>query len=249
MTNPTALGALQEAMDSVVATQGPAISKAALLCTDALAGDGIVQVFGTGHSRSFAMEIAGRAGGLVPANALSIKDLVMYGGVDPVEILDPHCERDPALAHRVWALHDVHPDDVVLIASNSGINGAVVEMATIARDNGNPVVAVTSVAHSSSMASRHPSGARLFEVADVVIDNRGVPGDAAVELPGGARIVPTSTMTSVLVAQLLTAQICQALIERGIDPPVYRSANVEGGDAHNDALLARYAGRLKVHEP
>jgi uncharacterized phosphosugar-binding protein len=109
VTNPTALGAIQEAIDSVVATQGPAISKAALLCTDALAGDGIVQVFGTGHSRSFAMEIAGRAGGLVPANALAIKDLVMYGGVDPADILDPHCERDPALAHRVWALHDVRP--------------------------------------------------------------------------------------------------------------------------------------------
>ena len=254
MTNPTldrpaALGVLQDAMDSVVATQAAAISQAARLCTEALAGDGIIQAFGTGHSRSFTMEIAGRAGGLIAANQLSIKDLVMYGGGDPEEILDPTAERNPDLARRVWDLHDIRPADVFLIASNSGINGAVVEMARLARDHGNPVVAVTSLAHSASEPSRHPSGSRLLDLADVVIDNRGVPGDAAFALPGGARIVPTSTMTSVLVAQLLTAEICLALIARGIDPPVYLSANVDGGDAHNEALRTRYEGRLRRHEP
>jgi uncharacterized phosphosugar-binding protein len=254
VTNPTidrpaALGVLQDAMDRVVATQRAAISEAARLCTGALTGAGIIQAFGTGHSRSFTMEIAGRAGGLVPANQLSIKDLVMYGGADPGEILDPTKERDPQLAHRVWALHDIDPADVFLIASNSGINGAVVEMARLARRNGNPVVAVTSLAHSEAVPTRDPSGERLFEVADVVIDNCGVPGDAAYELPGGARIVPTSTMTSVLIAQLLTAEICAALVARGIDPPVYISENVVGGDAHNNALRERYAARIRRHEP
>ncbi|GAA4443056.1 sugar isomerase domain-containing protein [Phytohabitans houttuyneae] len=246
---PAALGVLQDAMDRVVATQGAAISEAARLCTEALTGDGIIQAFGTGHSRSFTMEIAGRAGGLVPANQLSIKDVVMYGGVDPEEILDPTKERDPELAHRVWELHDISPADVFLIASNSGINGAVVEMARLARRNGNPVVAVTSLAHSEAVPTRDPAGERLFEVADVVIDNCGVPGDAAYELPGGARIVPTSTLTSALIAQLLTAEICAALVARGIDPPVYISENVVGGDAHNAALRERYASRIRRHEP
>jgi uncharacterized phosphosugar-binding protein len=246
---PAALGVLQDAMDRVVATQGAAISEAARLCIEALTGDGIIQAFGTGHSRSFTMEIAGRAGGLVPANQLSIKDVVMYGGVDPEEILDPTKERDPELAHRVWELHDISPADVFLIASNSGINGAVVEMARLARRNGNPVVAVTSLAHSEAVPTRDPAGERLFEVADVVIDNCGVPGDAAYELPGGARIVPTSTLTSALIAQLLTAEICAALVARGIDPPVYISENVVGGDAHNAALRERYASRIRRHEP
>lgn len=254
MSNPTidrpaALGVLQDAMDRVVATQRAAISEAARLCTEALTGEGIIQAFGTGHSRSFTMEIAGRAGGLVPANQLSIKDVVMYGGADPEEILDPTRERDPLLAHRVWALHEIHPADVFLIASNSGINGAVVEMARLARRNGNPVVAVTSLAHSEAVPTRDPDGERLFEVADVVIDNCGVPGDAAYDLPGGARIVPTSTMTSVLIAQLLTAEICAALVAQGIDPPVYISENVEAGDAHNAALRERYATRIRRHEP
>jgi uncharacterized phosphosugar-binding protein len=246
---PAALAVLQDAMDTVVATQSAAIGRAARLCTDALAGDGIIQAFGTGHSRSFTMEIAGRAGGLVPANQLSIKDLVMYGGADPEQILDPTAERDPSLARRVWELHEIRPSDVFLIASNSGINGAVVEMARLARDHGNAVVAVTSRAHSDSEPSRHPSGRRLYELADVVVDNCGVPGDAAFALPGGARIVPTSTMTSVLIAQLLTAEVCLALVERGIEPPVYLSSNVDGGDVHNEALRARYAGRLRRHEP
>ena len=246
---PTALNILQEAMDRVIATQLPAIRKAALLCAEALAGDGIIQVFGTGHSRSFAMEVAGRAGGLIPTNQLALKDLVMHGDARPKEILDPRSERDPGLAHRVWQLHDIQPADVFLIASNSGINGAIVEMARLARDNGNRVVAVTSLAHSESIPSRHPSGQRLFELADVVIDNCGVPGDAAYPLPNGAVIVPTSTMTSVLVAQLLTAEVCTELLKRGVTPPVYISANVEGGDAHNQQLLARYANRIRKSEP
>jgi uncharacterized phosphosugar-binding protein len=246
---PAALEALQSAMDRVVATQTAAISDAALVCTDALTSDGIIQAFGTGHSRSFTMEIAGRAGGLVPSNQLAIKDMVMYGGVSPDEILDPTRERDPKLAHDVWRLHDIRPQDAFIIASNSGINGAVVEMARLARRNGNPVIAVTSLAHSEAVPTRDPGGERLYELADVVIDNCGVPGDAAYELPGGARIVPTSTMTSVLVAQLLTAEICGELLRRGIDPPVYISENVEGGDEHNARLRALYADRIRRYEP
>ncbi|MDF5757658.1 SIS domain-containing protein [Spongiactinospora sp. TRM90649] len=249
LDHPLALQVLREVMDRVVATQLPAIDRAARLCADALAADGIVQAFGTGHSRAFAMEIAGRAGGLIPANQLGIKDVVMFGGADPSEILDPTRERDPALAHRVWELHDVRPSDVVLIASNSGINGAIVEMAELARANGNPVVAITSVAHSTSAASRHPSGRRLFEVADVVIDNCGVPGDSAYELPSGARILPTSTLTGTLIAQLLNAAICADLLGRGIEPAIYLSANIEGGSAHNDRLLAHYGERVRVSEP
>ncbi|MEJ3653693.1 SIS domain-containing protein [Actinomycetes bacterium KLBMP 9759] len=240
---------LQETINKVVDTQHAAIAAAATLAADALAADGILQAFGTGHSRAFAMEIAGRAGGLIPANQLAIKDVVMLAGVAPAEILDPTVERDPGLAARVLALHEVHPDDVFVIASNSGINGSTVEMARLAKAGGHPVVAVTSLAHSNSVASRHPSGQRLHELADVVIDNCGVPGDAAYELPGGSSIVSTSTVTTALIAQLLTAEICAQLLARGIEPPVYRSANMDGGDEHNARLLARYGTRIHPQEP
>ena len=255
MTHPTvqhsqpALEVLQGAIDRVTATQYDAIRAAAALGATALAGDGILQAFGTGHSKAFAMELTGRAGGLIPTNQLSLKDLVMFGDTAPAEILDPTVERDPALAVRVLALHEIHPEDVFLIASNSGINGSVVEMARLASERGNPVVAVTSLAHSRSMPSRHPSGLRLHEVADIVIDNCGVPGDAGLPLAGGGAIVSTSTVTSALVAQLLTAEICALLHAAGVVPPVFRSANMTGGDERNAALLARYAGRICVQEP
>jgi uncharacterized phosphosugar-binding protein len=244
-----ALEVLQGAIDRVTTTQHDAIRAAATLGATALSGDGILQAFGTGHSKAFAMELTGRAGGLIPTNQLSLKDLVMFGGVAPGEILDPTVERDPSLAARVLALHDVRPEDVFLIASNSGINGSVVEMARLARGRGNPVVAVTSLQHSRSTPSRHPSGERLCDVADVVIDNCGVPGDAGLRLTGGGAIVSTSTVTSSLVAQLVTAEICAQLLALGATPPVFRSANMPGGDEHNAALLARYAGRICVQEP
>ena len=167
----TAVRLLQEAFNRVVETQQPHISAAAELVVQSLAADGVLQVFGTGHSRSFAMEIAGRAGGLVPANKLSLSDLVFYGDVEPDEMLDPALERDEDLAARLLAVHDIRPADVFLICSNSGGNGSTVELARLVKERGHHLVAVTSMDHTTKITSRHPGGLRLFELADVVIDN------------------------------------------------------------------------------
>jgi uncharacterized phosphosugar-binding protein len=240
---------MQAAVERVIATQTGNIAAAAGLVVEAIQAEGIIQVFGTGHSRSIAMEIAGRAGGLVPANALSIKDLVMYGDTTPAEILDPTIERDPALAQRILDLADTHREDVFVIASNSGGNGSVVELALLAKARGHDVIAVTSLEHTRDVRSRHPSGRRLFEVADVVIDNCGVFGDAALPLPGGGAIAATSSLTGVLIAQMLVAEVCGRLLELGREVPVLVSANVPGGDEHNEALNRRYGGRVRRSEP
>jgi uncharacterized phosphosugar-binding protein len=240
---------MRETLDRVIATQTESIARAAELVVEAIDNGGIMQVFGTGHSRSIAMEIAGRAGGLVPANALSIKDLVMYGDTSPAEILDPTIERDPELAARILELADTRPEDVFIIASNSGGNGSVVELARLAKARGHAIVAVTSLAHSERVASRHPSGLRLFEVADVVIDNCGVFGDASLPLPDGGAIAATSSLTGVLIAQLLVAEVCGRLLRTGKEVPVLISANVPGGDEHNEAVNERYGGRVRRSEP
>jgi uncharacterized phosphosugar-binding protein len=240
---------MRAAIERVTATQTGNIRLAADLVVDAIQSDGIIQVFGTGHSRSIAMEIAGRAGGLVPANALSIKDLVMYGATTPADILDPTIERDPALAQRILDLADTHPEDVFIIASNSGGNGSVVELALLARKRGHRVIAVTSLEHTRQVASRHPSGRRLYEIADVVIDNCGVFGDAAMPLPAGGAIAATSSLTGVLIAQMLVAEVCGRLLRLGKEVPVLVSANVPGGDEHNEALNRRYGGRVRRSEP
>jgi uncharacterized phosphosugar-binding protein len=240
---------MRDAVDRVIETQVDNIAAAAELITKSLLADGVIQMFGTGHSRSFAIEVVGRAGGLIPANGLFVKDLVMYGGVPPEEILDPWLERDPALAERILALANVHPQDVFIIGSNSGGNGAIVELARLVKERGHPVVAVTSLNHSRQIESRHPSGLRLFELADVVIDNGGVFGDAALKLPSGASIGATSTLTSVLIAQLLVAEVCGKLLGANQDVPVFISANTPDGDEHNQAVLARYNDRVRLGEP
>jgi uncharacterized phosphosugar-binding protein len=240
---------MKAAVDRVTTTQTANIRAAAELLVEAIRAGGIVQVFGTGHSRSIAMEIAGRAGGLVPANALSIKDLVMYGGIAPSAILDPTVERDPALAGRILALADPDPRDVFVIASNSGGNGSVVELAQLVAGRGHRVIAITSLDHTRQVESRHPSGRRLFEIADVVIDNCGVLGDAALPLPAGGAIAATSSLTGVLIAQMLVAEVCGQLLRLGEEVPVLVSTNVPGGDEHNRALLQRYGERLRPSEP
>jgi uncharacterized phosphosugar-binding protein len=240
---------MEAALERVISTQTGNIRLAAGLVIEAIQDDGIIQVFGTGHSRSIAMEIAGRAGGLVPANALSIKDLVMYGGTTPADILDPTIERDPGLAQRILDLADTQPEDVFIIASNSGGNGSVVELALLAKGRGHRVIAVTSLEHTRHVASRHPSGRRLFEIADVVIDNCGVFGDAALPLPVGGAIAATSSLTGVLIAQMLVAEVCGGLLRVGKEVPVLVSANVPGGDEHNEALNRRYGGRVRRSEP
>jgi uncharacterized phosphosugar-binding protein len=240
---------MRAAIDRVIETQTENIGRAADLVIDAIEADGIMQVFGTGHSRSIAMEIAGRAGGLAPANALSIKDLVMYGDTAPADILDPTIERHPELAERILDLADTQPQDVFIIASNSGGNGSVVELARLAKERGHDVIAVTSLEHSRHVGSRHPSGLRLFETADVVIDNCGVFGDASLPLPTGGAIAATSSLAGVLIAQMLVAEVCGRLLRTGKEVPVLISANVPGGDEHNEAVNQRYGGRVRRSEP
>jgi uncharacterized phosphosugar-binding protein len=251
----TAAHRLRDAFDAVVETQQPAIAAAAALVVASLRAGGVVQVFGTGHSRSFAMEIAGRAGGLVPANKISLTDLAFYGDLTPEQVMDPHLERDPSLAASLLAVHDIRPADVFLICSNSGGNGSTVELARLVKEHGHPLVAVTSMDHTSKITSRHPSGLRLFELADVVIDNRGIFGDAELSLPPGpdgeerGAVLATSTVTSALIAQMLVTEVCGLLLEAGEEVPILISANIPGGDAHNDRLRERYGTRVRSGGP
>ncbi|MEV0632632.1 sugar isomerase domain-containing protein [Nonomuraea wenchangensis] len=228
----------------VAESQAEPVRRAAALLVAALRDGGVVQAFGSGHSEAVAMEIAGRAGGLVPSNRLSPRDLVLYGGRPP-GVLTPELERDPAVAHEIYALAPVAPQDVFVLISSSGINGAVVELARLVKDRGHPLIALTSVAHSAGMTSRHPSGSKLMDLADVVLDNGAPYGDAILDLPGGGSYGAVSTITSALLAQMVVTEAVDELVALGETPPVYLSVNVTGGDEHNKALESRYQGRIR----
>ncbi|WP_433557553.1 sugar isomerase domain-containing protein [Pseudonocardia xinjiangensis] len=232
------------AVQRVSTEQAGAVAAAATLLVDALRAGGVVQAFGTGHSQALAMEIAGRAGGLVPTNMIALRDLVILGGEPPDVLFDAHLERDPAVAHRVYELAGAHPSDVFVMASNSGGNGSVVELARLVKERGHGLVAITSMAHSSRVISRHPSGLRLFELADVVLDN-GAPYGDAVLTTGEIAVGGISSITAALLAQMVVAEVVATMLAAGETPPVYLSANIPEGDAHNSALEARYAGRIR----
>ena len=237
------------AIERVFEEQAGNIDAAGQLIAAACRRGGVLQAFGTGHSRIVTLELSGRAGGLAPVSMLAVKDLVMFGGDDPAGILDPTYEREPGLARRVYELANPHVEDAFLIVSNSGINAAIVEMALLAKENGHPLIAITSLAHTGAVPVRHQARRRLSEIADVVIDNGAPPGDAAVELAPGLRIGALSSLTGVLIAQLITESVCRTLMALGEPVPVFVSANLPEGDAHNETLTARFAGRVRPIEP
>lgn len=227
------------------AQDGP-IALAADLLADVVANGGVITAFGTGHSEAFAMEIAGRAGGLIPTSRMALRNLVLYGDRDASVLSGAGLERDPNVAADVFAQHPRDPRDAFIIISNSGVNGSIVGVAEQVKAAGHPLVVVTSLQHTEAVEPKHPSGKRLKDFADVTIDNLAPFGDSTLEIAEGMTMGAISSITGAFIAQLLTLGIAERLLARGITPPVYISANVPGGDAHNDALTQQYAGRLRA---
>jgi uncharacterized phosphosugar-binding protein len=245
VTSNDYLTKIQAAVDRVGSGQDREKRRAADLLTETVRNGGVIQAFGCGHSEALAMEIAGRAGGLVPTNRIALRDIVLYGGDSLEALADPMLERNPEIAHRLYQLAPVKPDDAFVIASNSGINGAVVEMALLVKERGHPLVAITSAEHSAGVESRHPSGRKLGDIADVVLDNGAPYGDATLPLPGGGAVGAVSSITAALLAQQVVTEVVANLLAAGIEPPVYLSDNVPGGKEHNAQIEARYAGRIR----
>ena len=228
------------------AAQAGGLDAAVELLATAVSRGGVVHAFGTGHSEAFAMEVAGRAGGLIPTNRIALRDAVLFGGHSLAELGGtPPLERDPRIAEDLFATVRREPEDVFVIASNSGVNGSVVGMALLAKEHGHPVIAVTRLLHTMAVATKHPSGQRLADVADVVLDNLAPYGDATLDPVGGVPVGAVSSLTSAYLAQLLTIGTAARLAEQGMEVPLYMSANVPGGDEHNHELEARYAGRIR----
>lgn len=216
------LGKALELTTKAAESQLGAVRVAAGLVTDAVADGKTFWVFGTGHSHVIAEELYGRAGGLASVRAVLEPGLMLHEGLLKSSLL----ERLGGLADVLLQVNPVASGDVVLVVSNSGRNAVPVEFAAGAREAGAKVIALTSLAHSTAVESRAPSGLRLFELADVVIDNCGVPGDALIEVAGSPeRTGSTSTVVGALLAQALVVEIVTLLTERGHTPDVLRSLN------------------------
>ena len=228
-------------VDSVMDTQAEAIEKAAKLVAESLSRDGMLYVFGCGHSHMIGEDLFYRAGGTAAVCAMLDSDLMLHMGAAKSSVY----EKMTGLAKPIFDRYGLTDQDVLLVVSTSGINGVPVEMAMCAKEQGIPVIAIVSQAYSQD-ASRHPSGKKLHDVADVVLDNGVCHGDAAVEIGNsGMRVGPISTISSCLIAQSIVVQANEFMWQAGICPPVYVSGNIPGGMEQNQGLIRKYMPRNK----
>jgi uncharacterized phosphosugar-binding protein len=229
-------------LEEVRRTQGEVMSKAATVMADAIQSGKLVYVFGASHAGILAQEMFYRAGGLVPVNPVLPPGLTT--DVRPVT-LTSKLERLAGFGSLIFSETSIEAGDVVIVHSVSGRNAAAVEFAQGARQRGAFVIALTSLQYSRSVQPRSAGMPRLFEVADLVLDDLAPVGDALVELPGMAqRVGPISTVTGAAILNAVVVQVAQLLLERTGDTPVFMSANLDGGDEHNQRWLNHYRGRL-----
>lgn len=218
-------------------SQEDVLCKVAQAVAHAVDGGGRFFTVGTGHSHMVGEEFYARAGGLACTRLIAPMELTL--GEHPHK--STQIERIPAYAGVIISQYGISAGDVVLISSNSGRNGMLVELALELKKMGAVTVAFTNRKHSESVSSRHASGKKLYEICDYVIDNCGEVGDATMSLPGiRGRMGASSSIIGMYMAQTLSMYIARAMAEIGLEPPVFLSANVDAGDAWNDSLMRQY---------
>jgi len=200
--------------------------------------DKIIHTFGTGHSHMIGIELFGRAGGLGNVNALLDPDTLTSFGAQRSSAI----EKLPGLSDIIYDNYNIQPGDIMIISSNSGRNSMPIEMAMRCKKEGVYVVAVTNLAQSTATTSRHPSGKKLYEFADMILDTCVPSGDALMNIDG----IKTGAGSSITSMFLLNTVVCEAIricTEKGFRPYVFQSQNVDGFD--NDAIYNKYQGRVK----
>jgi uncharacterized phosphosugar-binding protein len=234
--------AMMPVLQKAIATQTENVRILARWMADAIKNDHLIYVFGAGHAGMIAEEMCYRAGSLVPTNAILPPGLTVNTRPLPMET---ELERLPGMAAVLLKASRIRQGDLLIVHSNSGRNTVAIELAEMAKKDGIQVVALTSVSHSRSVPSRHPGGVKLMDVADLVIDNCGIPGDAVVAFEGlDQRSGATSTVVGAALMNAAICEVVQILLDEQVSPPVFQSANLDGSDQHNQDLMDRYAGRL-----
>ncbi len=216
------------------------IKEAAKIIFNVMNENKVVHVFATGHSHMFAEELFYRAGGLVQVNPILEPFLMQHEG----SIRSTKFERLTGIAEIIFESLDLQDGEPFIIVSNSGINSVPVEMATIAKEKGHPVICITSMTQSTASKPRNKYEKHLYEVSDIVIDNHTPYGDGVIAKEYG-KIGASSSIACSFIAQSIVIEIVNLYEEKGIVPPIYISANTPGGDEHNKDLYEKYKSRIK----
>ena len=218
----------------IEAEEANALFSASDAVADVICRDGLVHVFGCGHSHLATLDAFYRAGGLACVSPLLDEDLMLHDGAAK----SSRMEKMPGIAAEAFRRAAVDPaKDILVVISASGKNAAPVEMLRTAKSAG-----VKTVAISSSEYKSHDGV--LLDEADIAIDCKVPYGDAVIDV-GEMKMGGLSTYASLFILNSILIDGAKKALEKGTVPPIYTSGNVEGGAAKNIALEERYFGRVK----
>lgn len=235
------LDTIESLLENLVREQYEALETGARMLSETLKDDGLIYLFGCGHSHMLAEEGFYRAGGLGAVYPVLQSDLMLHEGAVKSSAL----ERKSDLANEVFLRYPMSEKDTLIVFSNSGINGLPVEMARLATQKGVKTIAVSSSAYDEA-ASRHPQGLHLSQACVHAIDTGAPHGDASYAIQGTMyKMAPVSTIVSAFILNSLLARAAEMTIEDGVTPSIYVSGNIEGGREMNEAVIERYRHRIR----
>lgn len=237
---------LQAVVENVLNTQEENMEKAANILANTTKNEGIIHLFGSGHSSLIAEDVFWRAATLANVHAIFESAVAGINEVTKTSKI----EKLEGIGQVIVEYNRVLPPDAIICISNSGNNAATVDVALAAKERGVPVIAITNVTYADQLTTHHSSGKKLKDVADVVIDNCSLYGDAAVELDGfPQKVGATSTIPAAFIVPALLVQTCENLLEDGVQPDVYYNGHLAYEDPaiklHNDALVDKYFYKIR----
>lgn len=231
-----------EILGEVFTKEKEQIERAAAALANANREKHSIFAFGCNHAGLITLELFYRTGGMVTVNPVRAPGMMLE--VSPIT-MSSEMERIPGYGRILFDSLPAKAGDVIIIHSVSGRNAVTVDMAQAAHEKQLTLIVVTNRNMATVVSSRHPSGAKLHDFADILIDNHGDYGDASVQLAGfEQKIASTSTVVGAAILNAVTARACELLWEQGIQPPVFMSGNVDGGDAYNKAVIAEHQDNI-----
>jgi uncharacterized phosphosugar-binding protein len=231
------LADLADRITSIRSTAAQSLERAAEVMAACIQHDGLIYIFGSGHSHMLAEEAHFRAGGLAAAVPMLAAATMLHEAAT----VGTKLERLPGLVPALLARYPVGPKDVMIVVSTSGVNAAPVEAAMFGKARGATVIAITSESYSQAAANGRP---RIADLADIVLDNGAPPGDATQDAGAdGLMVGPVSTVIGAALLNAALAETARRLVASGGPAPIYLSANMPGAADRNEDLIRRYQPR------
>lgn len=230
---------IEDILNTVKKDEKDNIEEAIKLITDANINKNSIYIFGASHAGILADEMYYRAGGMITINAIFGRELMLDR--KPITFTSK-MERLEGYGTALASTVNFQPDDILILHSVSGRNPVIIDLALAAKEKGVKIIGLTNLTYSKSVKSRHSSCKRLFEVADIVIDNHGDIGDAACQIEGTEQKAgPTSTVVGAAILDNIIVEASQRLVDQGdSEAPIFYSANLDGGDQKNRKLIDEY---------